>query len=279
MSLISKKICIIGESEVGKNSLICRFVERQFSEEYLATVGVQISRKTLQLQGVNSSHQLNIQLLIWSITGHPNFKAIAPTYLRGSSGAVVVADLTRPETIERLAEHIQLFLAINPKGFIIVALNKCDLIEQEQLAELIQLQNLEQVVSGIYPISAKTGFYVDDIFLQIAYKILESCDNGFSAVQTSLGLLEDFSNDRRGGEENQSLHDSDAEHTLKQNPQRLWEGRGEPNDGLFLLGCCLATPGTLLCLAWTLAHPAWVGTLRPYGVNAIRPHPTCKPLF
>jgi GTPase SAR1 family protein len=39
MSLISKKICIIGESEVGKNSLICRFVERQFSDEYLSTVG------------------------------------------------------------------------------------------------------------------------------------------------------------------------------------------------------------------------------------------------
>jgi GTPase SAR1 family protein len=49
MSLISKKICILGESEVGKNSLIYRFVERQFSDEYLSTVGVQISRKTLQL--------------------------------------------------------------------------------------------------------------------------------------------------------------------------------------------------------------------------------------
>ena len=256
MSLISKKICIIGESEVGKNSLICRFVERQFSDEYLSTVGVQISRKTLQLQGVNPSRQLNIQLLIWSITGHPNFKAIAPTYLRGSCGAVVVADLTRPETIERLPEHIQLFLAINPKGFIIVALNKCDLIEQEQLAELIQLQNLEQVVSGIYPTTAKTGLYVDDIFLQIAYKISESCDNGFFPFQTSLGL-EDFSNGTRGGEGNQSLHGSDAEHTPKENPPCRSDTTGEQNDdGLFLLGCCLATPGTLLCLAWTLAHPA-----------------------
>jgi small GTP-binding protein len=258
MSVISKKICIIGESEVGKNSLICRFVERQFSDEYLSTVGVQISRKTLQLQGVNPSHQLNIQLLIWSITGHPSFKAIAPTYLRGSSGAVVVADLTRPETIERLPEHIQLFLAINPKGFIIVALNKCDLIEQEKLTELIQLQNLEPVVSGIYHTSAKTGLYVDEIFLQIAYKILESCDNDFSPFQTSLGL-ETFSNGRRGGEGNQSLDDSDVEHTPQENRQRRSEkkGEGEQNDGRFRLGCYLTTPGTLLRLAWTLAHPVW----------------------
>lgn len=256
MSQISKKICIIGESEVGKNSLICRFVERQFSDEYLSTVGVQISRKTLRLQGVNPSHPLNIQLLIWSITGHPNFKAIAPTYFRGSSGAVIVADLTRPETIDRLPEHIQLFLDINPKGFIIVALNKRDLIEQEQLTELIQLQNLEQVVSGIYPTSAKTGLSVDEIFLQIAYKILESCENGFSPVQTSLGL-EDFSHGRRGGEGNQSLHDSDAKHTPQENPQRRSERTGEPNDdGLFLLGCCLTTPGIWLHLAWTLANSA-----------------------
>lgn len=256
MSLISKKICIIGEPEVGKNSLICRFVERQFSDEYLSTVGVQISRKTIQLQGVNPSHPLNIQLLIWSITGHPNFKAITPTYLRGSSGAVIVADLTRPETIERLPEHIQLFLAINPQGFIIIALNKCDLLEPEQLAEQIQLHNLEQVVSGIYPTSAKTGLSVDDIFLQITYKILESCDNGFSPFQTSLGL-EDFSNGRRRGEGNQSLHDSDAEHTPKKNPQRRSHKTGEPNDdGLFLLGCCLITPGIWLHLAWTLANSA-----------------------
>lgn len=253
MSLISKKICIIGESEVGKNSLLCRFVEHQFSDKYLSTVGVQISRKTLQLQGVNSSHQLNIQLLIWSITGHPNFKAITPTYLRGSSGAVVVADLTRPETIERLSEHIQLFLAINPKGFIIVALNKCDLIEQEKLTELTQLQNLEPAVSGIYPTSAKTGLYVNDIFLQIAYKILESCDNDFSSFQTSLSL-KNFSNGRKGREGNQSLHDSEAEHTPKENLPRhsVQRGEGEQNDdGLFLLGYYLATHGTLLRLAWT----------------------------
>ncbi len=179
MSLISKKICIIGESEVGKNSLIRRFVDRQFSDEYLSTVGVQISRKTLKLQGVNPPYTLNLQLLIWSITGHPRFKAIAPTYLQGSIGAIAVGDLTRPKTIDRLPDHIQLFLAINPNGFIIVALNKCDLIEPKQQETLIQLNQLEQVL-GIYLTSAKTGSCVDEIFLQIAYKILESFGNGCS---------------------------------------------------------------------------------------------------
>lgn len=255
MSLISKKICIIGESEVGKNSLIRRFVDRQFSDEYLSTVGVQISRKTLELQGINPPYQLNLQLLIWSLTGHPKFSAIAPTYLQGSIGAIAVADLTRPETIKRLPEHIQLFLAINPKGFIIVALNKCDLIEPEQLEALIQLNHLEQV-SGIYLTSAKTGSYVDEIFLHIAYKILESCDHGFSLYQTS-PKLKNFSNRTRRGKGNRSFNTSDAEHSSEALPKGSQEGRGEENPSQFLFGLYLTTPWTLARPVWTLKENAW----------------------
>jgi small GTP-binding protein len=255
MSLISKKICIIGESEVGKNSLIRRFVDRQFSDEYLSTVGVQISRKTLELQGVNPPYKLNLQLLIWSLTGHPRFKAIAPTYLQGSIGAIAVADLTRPETIERLPEYIQLFLAINPTGFIIVALNKCDLLETEQRESLIQLNHLEQV-SEIYLTSAKTGSYVDEIFLHIAYKILESCGNGFSLYQTS-PELNDFSNLTTRGEENRSFNNSDAEPSSKALPKESHKGRGEENQSQFLFGLDPATPWTLARPVWTLKENAW----------------------
>jgi small GTP-binding protein len=174
MSIISKKICIIGESEVGKNSLICRFVERQFSDEYLCTVGVKISRKTLEVPGSKLQGKLYLQLIIWDVTGNPKFKAIAPSYLRGSCGAVVVADITRSETIEGIPKYIKLFLSVNPKGFIIIALNKSDLIDEEKLQKLVKLKELE-AVAAIYPTSAKTGLYVDEIFKKIAGKIIESC--------------------------------------------------------------------------------------------------------
>lgn len=175
MSILSKKICLIGESQVGKNSLIRRFGEYHFKDDYRSTIGVNISQKTLELPGLKPQDKLYLQLLIWSVTGHAKFKAIAPSYLRGSSGALVVADVTRPETIDQLPEHIQLFLSINPKGFILVALNKSDLIAQEQLTQLeqqVQLQSRERV-SGIYKTSAKTGLAVDEIFNQLAYKSLE----------------------------------------------------------------------------------------------------------
>src|SRR5919199_2023826 len=139
MSIISKKICMVGDFGVGKTSLIRRFVERQFNDQYLSTVGVKISRKTVELVGVREQEKLNLQLLIWDLEGHTKFKGIAPSYLQGSSGAVVVADVSRTETIERVPEHIQLFLSVNPKGSLVVALNKSDLVDEEKLAKLTQL--------------------------------------------------------------------------------------------------------------------------------------------
>ena len=174
--MISKKICLVGDFGVGKTSLIRRFVDRQFSDEYLSTVGVKISRKTLELEGVRQQNQLNLQLLIWDLEGHTKFKALAPSYLQGSSAVVVVADVSRTETIDRLPEHVQLFLSVNPRGSIVVALNKSDLVDEEKLEKLtkiVQFENLDQV-SGIYPTSAKTGSYVDEIFQQLAYKSIEA---------------------------------------------------------------------------------------------------------
>jgi len=170
VSIISKKICIIGESEVGKHSLIRRFVDHQFSDEYSYTLGVTIARKTMELPGLNSPDKLHLQLLLWNITGRSKFQAIASSYLRGSSAALVVADVSRPETIERLVDHIQLFLSINPQGWIVVALNKSDLIDEAELTKLvqrIQLKDWEQV-TGIYQTSAKNGSYVEEVFQHLA---------------------------------------------------------------------------------------------------------------
>ncbi|HEY9674079.1 MAG TPA: Rab family GTPase [Waterburya sp.] len=167
MATISKKICMVGDFGVGKTSLIRRFVDRQFSDQYLSTVGVKISRKLLE--------SVNLQLLIWDLEGHTKFKAITPSYLQGASGAVVVADVTRIETLERLTEHTELFLSINPKGSIVIALNKIDLIDKDKLSKLTELvqENHKEKVLEIYQTSAKTGSYVDEMFHTLGHKIIE----------------------------------------------------------------------------------------------------------
>jgi small GTP-binding protein len=177
MAMISKKICMIGDFGVGKTSLIRRFVDRQFNDAYLSTVGVKISRKITELTNVKQQEQLKLQLLIWDLEGHTKFKSIAPSYLQGSSGAIIVADVNRIETLERLPEHIQLFLSVNPKSSFVIALNKSDLIDEEKMTKLLEMvQDKEglEAVSAIYQTSAKTGLFVDDIFQKLAYKSIEA---------------------------------------------------------------------------------------------------------
>lgn len=175
MPTISKKMCLVGDFGVGKTSLIRRFVDRQFSDQYLSTVGVKISRKNIELQGVKQPGKIDLQLLIWDLEGHTKFKAIAPSYLQGASGALIVADVTRLETIERLSEHVNLFLSVNPKGYILLAINKADLVDEEKLEKLeklIQIENSSQILAR-YHTSAKTGTCVDEIFQKLAQKMIE----------------------------------------------------------------------------------------------------------
>jgi small GTP-binding protein len=174
MTTISKKICLIGDFGVGKTSLIRRFVDRQFSDQYLSTVGVKISRKAIELLDLPQTTQ-DLQLLIWDIEGNTKFKAIAPTYLQGAKGAIIVADVTREETLEHLTRHVQQFLTVNPKGAIVLALNKSDLIEADTLARLLQLHPFSEQPSilATYSTSAKTGAQVDEIFQRLAQSIFE----------------------------------------------------------------------------------------------------------
>ena len=171
---ISQKICLVGDFSVGKTSLIRRFVERQFKDQYLSTVGVKISRKSIEILRQETEEKDLLQLLIWDIEGQTKFKGITPSYLQGAKGAVIVADVTRAETLTHLQDHLNLFFSINPQGFCIVALNKADLLSSEELTTLLdnhKYSHLSQVIPT-YTTSAKTGNNVDQIFQTLAHKII-----------------------------------------------------------------------------------------------------------
>jgi len=158
---------MIGDFGVGKTSLIRRYVDRQFSDRYLSTVGVKISRKLIDTPP--------LQLLIWDIEGSTKFKAIAPTYLQGARGAIIVADVSRSETLDHLSSHIDSFLGINPQSFVAVALNKADLLKAEQVDEMLQViqQFAHPQVIVTQATSAKTGESVDRLFEILAHYLIK----------------------------------------------------------------------------------------------------------
>ena len=172
MSAITKKICLLGDFNVGKTSLIRRFVENKFSDRYLSTVGVKVSRKTLELQKNSQTHQVN--LMVWDLEGNTKFKPITPSYLKGASGAIIVADLARVNTLGSLNQHIELFLSVNPQANIAIALNKTDLVPQEKLAKLIENHSSYEnpQILSTHSTSAKTGDNVAKIFEELSRSIV-----------------------------------------------------------------------------------------------------------
>lgn len=171
MSVISKKICLIGDFSVGKTSLVRRFIEDKFSDRYLTTVGVKISRKLVTVS--HSEQQVN--LVVWDIEGHTRLKSIPLNYLQGAHGAIIVGDLTRTDTLKHLAQHLELFCEINPQSKSIIAFNKSDLITTDKLNKLVELnsfENYSQVLNS-YVTSAKSGEYVNEMFEQLAMNIIK----------------------------------------------------------------------------------------------------------
>jgi len=179
--VISQKMCLVGDFGVGKTSLIRQFVDRQFSDKYLSTVGVKISRKLVSISDsasdvANTSPEelKQLQLIIWDIEGSTRFKGITPSYLQGAKGALIVGDITRQSSMQNLKEHVQLFQSINPRSQVIIALNKVDLVTVQKRDTLFQalLMEFAKLKISVHITSAKTGEGVDEIFQNLAHQIL-----------------------------------------------------------------------------------------------------------
>jgi small GTP-binding protein len=148
------KVVMVGDFGVGKTSLVQRFVNNSFSEEYLSTIGVSISKKIL--------HQSTIML--WDIEGHTEFKPIFKQYLLGAKGFIVVGDLTRQNTIESIANHIKLSHEVVPDAPIAVALNKADIQDSISKESIEDIKNLSTAIVAVVKTSAKEGSGVETLF-------------------------------------------------------------------------------------------------------------------
>ena len=113
-------------------------------------------------------------MIVWDIEGSTRFKAIAPSYLQGAKGAIIVGDVTRQSSIQSIKDHVQLFQSINSKSSLVIALNKVDLIESNEREHLWQSISNEfaNLSISIHITSAKTGEGVDETFQKLASQML-----------------------------------------------------------------------------------------------------------
>ena len=186
--ILKFKICLLGDGAVGKTSLIRRFVEDAFRDDYLLTIGTKTSKKRVIIKKPEFQKDLNITLIIWDIMGQISFrKLLHPTYLKGARGAILVCDLTRKETLEHIDDWID---SLYVEGKVVPSVfvgNKCDLVDNHAFGKA----ELESVASAydspFYITSAKTGEFVEEAFRNLSMRIISEMAKADPVFATSIG--------------------------------------------------------------------------------------------
>nr|MDO8115765.1 Rab family GTPase [Candidatus Sigynarchaeota archaeon] len=164
------KLLLCGTAAVGKTSLIKRFVKNQFQADYKLTIGVDILTKDVGLRNGQAA-----TLSIWDLGGQKRFEFIRTTFYKGASGALLVFDLTRPETWTEVTEKWYTEIQANCPAIPCVMIgNKVDLLEK--LGRQIDPQICEQWAlthnSMYIETSALEGQNVDESFYEITERMV-----------------------------------------------------------------------------------------------------------
>jgi len=169
MITLTSKVCIVGDFAVGKTSVAERYVNNQFSEKYLTTVGVKIDTKEIEFP----DRGILQKLVIWDVAGADRFGPTEMAYLRGANGCIYVADGTRPQTLGAIDTiHGQITETYGPAPAVMLV-NKHDLVTDWSVSD-DRLVTLRATHGDVYETSAKSGENVETAIIRLAEKILEA---------------------------------------------------------------------------------------------------------
>jgi small GTP-binding protein len=163
--MIQKKVCMLGTYAVGKTSLVRRFVDSVYSDKYHTTIGVKVDKKIV------SVGNQEVAMLLWDIEGTEDAHELRQSYLRGAAGYLLVADGTRPDTLEKaIALHLRAQDEVNQAPFLLV-LNKSDLVVEWRIGT-DKLADLKKRGFTVIIASAKSGAGVEDAFSRLAEEMI-----------------------------------------------------------------------------------------------------------
>lgn len=159
------KLLVVGEKNVGKTTLIRRYVDGRFLENTLATIGVDFSLKTIPIENKNGDTDKEFILQIWDIAGESRFRAILPSYIIGTEGVILAFDATDEATLNRLPDWIDILNKYSQKQlFFILVSTKNDIKNFNNQDAIKKFKESFPQIKFYLPTSSKTGLNVDEIF-------------------------------------------------------------------------------------------------------------------
>ncbi|KAL7832349.1 hypothetical protein AOLI_G00298970 [Acnodon oligacanthus] len=167
------KLVFLGEQSVGKTSLITRFMYDSFDNTYQATIGIDFLSKTMYLE------DRTVRLQLWDTAGQERFRSLIPSYIRDSTVAVVVYDITNVNSFQLTSKWIDDVRTERGSDVIIMLVgNKTDLEEKRQITIEEGEQRAKELNVMFIETSAKTGSNVKQLFRRVAAALpgMESLD-------------------------------------------------------------------------------------------------------
>ncbi len=165
---IKVKLCVLGDSSVGKTSLIRHYTEGFFKENYMSTIGVQFNRKTIE------TDEKTVNMTIWDIGGQTLWAAVRGNYLKGAQGILLLFDLTNKPSLSHIRDwYMDVTNVLGDSVPLSIIGNKSDL-EYNPNIESIAKELCVQLRKDIrfYTTSAKEGTHMEEVFEDIATVIL-----------------------------------------------------------------------------------------------------------
>ena len=160
------KLVFLGEQCVGKTSLITRFMYDSFDSTYQATIGIDFLSKTMYLE------DRTVRLQLWDTAGQERFRSLIPSYIRDSSVAVVVYDITNAKSFQQTTKWIDDVRTERGSDVIIMLVgNKTDLADKRQVSMEDGEKKAKELNVMFIETSAKAGYNVKQLFRRIAQSL------------------------------------------------------------------------------------------------------------
>ncbi|KAG9978992.1 ras-domain-containing protein, partial [Aureobasidium melanogenum] len=157
------KLVFLGEQSVGKTSLITRFMYDSFDNTYQATIGIDFLSKTMYLE------DRTVRLQLWDTAGQERFRSLIPSYIRDSSVAVVVYDITSAKSFQQTRKWVDDVRGERGSDVIIVLVgNKTDLNDKREVTTQQGEEEAKKHNLMFIETSAKVGHNVKPLFKRIA---------------------------------------------------------------------------------------------------------------
>ncbi|MBD3342731.1 MAG: GTP-binding protein [Candidatus Lokiarchaeota archaeon] len=167
------KVCIVGDGGVGKTSMVLRYTENTFKENYLMTIGSNFSTKSLEFPEY-PNYQIKLQ--IWDLAGQKHFSFVRPPFYRGATAIIYVFDLTRRSSFANLPSwREEVEKVVGEKVSALVG-NKLDLASENREISKQEGNSLKDELNavGYYETSAKEGIKIDIVFEDVVKAILKA---------------------------------------------------------------------------------------------------------